>query len=286
MRTDEITIDETTVRRMLAAQFPEWAGLSLRPFASGGTVNAIYRLGDDKMVRLPRFASSVPSVRQEHDLVRRLGPLLPFDVPDLLAVGEPSELYPFNWSIYRWLDGVPPLEGEASPALAEDLASFVNAFRQIDLPDGRAAYRGGPLTEQDDETRKYLAECEGLIDVPAATKAWDAALEAEPARSEGWVHADLMPGNLLAAGGRLSAVIDFETCGVGDPACDLIPAWNLLDPATRPQFREALDVDDATWLRGQGRALSMAIIQLPYYQHTNLTMAANARYVINQVLSA
>jgi aminoglycoside phosphotransferase (APT) family kinase protein len=100
-----------------------------------------------------------------------------------------------------------------------------------------------------------------------------------------WAHSDLMPGNLLVAEGRLAAVIDFGTMGVGDPACDLIPAWNLLPDPARRVFRAAVGAGDATWERGRGWALSMALLQLPYYRHSNPTMAANARHVLREVLA-
>lgn len=93
-----------------------------------------------------------------------------------------------------------------------------------------------------------------------------------------------MPGNLLVSGGRLSSVIDFGCMGVGDPACDLFPAWNLLPAGARTVFREVLGVDDATWRRGRGRTLSQAVIALPYYRTTNPAMADNARHVIRAVL--
>jgi aminoglycoside phosphotransferase (APT) family kinase protein len=100
-----------------------------------------------------------------------------------------------------------------------------------------------------------------------------------------WLHADLMPGNLLTDGGRLTAVIDFGCMGAGDPACDLFPAWNLLPADAREAFRKALAVDDATWIRGRGRTLSQALIALPYYRKTNPAMARNARHVIQAVLA-
>ena len=116
--------------------------------------------------------------------------------------------------------------------------------------------------------------------------AWEAALEvpAWPGPPV-WAHGDLSPGNLLMINGRLTAVIDFGTLGVGDPAVDLIVAWNLLPVVTREVYRSALNVDDATWLRGRGWALSIALIQLPYYHQTNPVLAGNARYVIAEVLA-
>lgn len=138
----------------------------------------------------------------------------------------------------------------------------------------------------DAETRKALDLLDGWIDTETALAAWESALAAEPPSTLVWVHGDLMPSNLLLSDdGRLTAVIDFATVGLGDPACDLIPAWNLLPPSARPTFRKSLDADDATWLRGRGRALSMALIQLPYYRETNKGIAANAQHVINEVLA-
>jgi GNAT superfamily N-acetyltransferase len=141
------------------------------------------------------------------------------------------------------------------------------------------------LITQDAETRDALEKLKGWIDTDTATAAWESALTAAPAASDGWVHGDLMPSNLLVRDGRLAAVLDFATAGMGDPACDLIPAWNLLTGSARAVFREALSVDDDAWNRGRGRALSMALIQLPYYRDTNKGIAANAQYVIDEVLA-
>jgi aminoglycoside phosphotransferase (APT) family kinase protein len=118
------------------------------------------------------------------------------------------------------------------------------------------------------------------------TAVWEDALSAPAWDGPSvWLHADLMPGNLLVDGdGRLTSVIDFGCMGVGDPACDLFPAWNLLPAGARQAFRTALDVDDATWRRGRGRTLSQAVVALPYHRTTNPAMAGNARHVIRAVM--
>jgi aminoglycoside phosphotransferase (APT) family kinase protein len=100
-----------------------------------------------------------------------------------------------------------------------------------------------------------------------------------------WLHSDLAPGNLLLVDGQLKAVIDFGGVGLGDPACDLPVAWNLLAAQQRPLFRTALRVNEATWQRGRGWALAIALVQLPYYQHTNPVLASSARHVIREVLA-
>ncbi|GAA4231663.1 aminoglycoside phosphotransferase (APT) family kinase protein [Streptosporangium album] len=288
MHADEMDHDVPLVRRLVAAQFPRWADLPVEPFDSSGTDNAIYRLGGDMAVRLPRRPGSAAQVEKDLRWLPRLAPLLPVPIPVPLGEGEPAEGYPLPWSVYRWLDGEnPSADRLTEPSLlAKDLAEFVAAFRRIDLPDGPPAYRGGPLSMLDAPTRAAIDELRGVVDTDAAAAAWETALKAPGwAGPPVWIHSDLMPGNLLVVQGRLSAVIDFGTVGVGDPACDLIVAWNLLPAGVRNDFRTVLQIDDATWARGRGRALSIALIALPYYKDTNPVFAANARHVIHEVLA-
>ncbi|MGV9697895.1 aminoglycoside phosphotransferase family protein [Streptomyces sp. NPDC003470] len=284
-------IDDDLVRRLVAGRFPRWSGLPVKRCPSGGTVNAMYRLGDRLVVRLPLVEGGAADVLAERQWLPRLAPLLPAAVPEVVGAGEPSEGYPWPWSVYRWLPGEIPEEGALSDPvrLAEDLAGFVGAMRSVTLPGAPPAYRGGPLASLDASTRAAIEELRRLpeegVDGDALTAVWDDALRA-PAWGGPpvWLHADLMPGNVLLEAGRLSSVIDFGCAGVGDPACDLFPAWNLLPARAREVFRRALGVDDATWRRGRGRTLSQALIALPYYRRTNQAMARNARHVIRAVL--
>ncbi|MFG2138194.1 aminoglycoside phosphotransferase family protein [Streptomyces sp. NPDC048650] len=284
-------IDDDLVQRLIAGQFPQWAGSAVERLPSGGTVNAMYRLGDGMVVRLPLVEGGAGDVSMEREWLPRLGARLPTAVPEVLGAGEPAEGYPWPWSVYRWLAGENPAEGALSePALlARDLAGFVAAMRSITLPGAPVAHRGGPVASLDAETRAAIEELRGIpeegVDCDAAVAVWEDALRAPDGDGPPvWLHADLMPGNLLVADGRLTAVIDFGCAGRGDPACDLFPAWNLLPAGAREVFREALGVDDATWNRGRGRTLSQALIALPYYRRTNPAMAHNARYVIRAVL--
>ncbi|MEW1913028.1 aminoglycoside phosphotransferase family protein [Kitasatospora sp. NPDC085895] len=285
-------VDGDLVRRLVAGQFPRWAGAEVERVPSGGTVNAMYRLGEDMVVRLPLVAGGAGDVALERTWLPRLAPHLPAPVPEVLGAGRPAEGYPWPWSVYRWLAGENPGAGALSEPvlLAEDLAGFVAAMRSITLPAAPQAHRGGPVASLDAATRAAIEELRGIpeegVDCDAATAVWEEALRA-PVRDGPpvWLHADLMPGNLLVADGRLTAVIDFGCAGVGDPACDLFPAWNLLPADAREVFRAALDVDDATWTRGRGRTLSQALIALPYYRRTNPVMADNARHVIRAVLA-
>lgn len=288
MHADEVLTDAGLVRRLLAAQFPDWAALAIERVASSGTDNALYRLGDDMVMRLPRIHWAAGGVDKDARWLPELAPFLPVAIPVLLAKGIPAEGYPWDWGIYPWLEGENPIvDAIAEPdSLAMDVAQFVEALQRIDSAGGPPSGRGVPLALRNEPTRAALAALPGMIDTDAAAAAWDAALES-PAwpGPPVWVHGDLLPGNLLLQRGRLTAVIDWGVLGVGDPACDLIVAWGLLPPETRSVLRAELSVDDATWARGRGWALSIALIALPYYTDTNPALAATARHLIREVLA-
>ncbi|MCQ9130383.1 aminoglycoside phosphotransferase family protein [Streptomyces hilarionis] len=288
MRPGEVDLDDALVSRLVASQLPRWAGLPVRRLPSSGTENAMFRLGDDKVVRLPRHPEAVESVGHEQRWLPRLGPALPVATPEPLARGGPDDGFAWPWSVYRWLDGRNPVAGavERPLSLAAELAAFVTALRTIDPRGCPPNGRGVPLAERDGPTRDALARLTGRIDVDAVTALWEEALRAPGhAAPPMWAHGDLSPGNVLVRDGRLTAVIDFGGVGVGDPAVDLIIAWNLLPASARGAFREAVGADDAEWARGRGWALSISLIQLPYYWDTNPPLAENSRHVIREILA-
>lgn len=293
MHIDELDVDVALVGRLLAAQFPHWAALPLTPVHSAGTDNALYRLGSDLVVRLPRIEQASGQVEKEHRWLPRLAPHLPLAIPVPLAKGRPGEGYPWPWSVYKWLAGENATIQRIADAgqAARELADFLAALHRIDPTDGPSpgmhnSYRGLPLATRDTETRAAIGELSSMLDAEAVTATWEAALQAPAWQGPPvWIHGDLSPLNLLVEGGRLSAVIDFGCLGVGDPACDLQVAWNLLSGESRDSFRTALRFDDATWARGRGWALSVGLIALPYYQRTNPTLAGIARRAIEQALA-
>jgi aminoglycoside phosphotransferase (APT) family kinase protein len=293
MHADELDIDLPLVARLIATQFPQWADLPLSPVLSAGTDNAIYRLGDEMAVRLPRVAGAVGDVEKEQCWLPRLSPHLPLATPTPLGSGRPGEGYPWPWSVCRWLVGESAQERritDEEPA-ARDLAHFITDLQRVSIagwppPGPPSSPRGGPLSRRDARTRAATAQLSDKVNVACVTLAWEAALQAPVWDGPPvWTHGDLLPGNLLVHGGRISAVIDFGCLGIGDPACDLIVAWALLSARTRAIFRDALAVDEATWARGRGWALSIGLIALPYYQDTNPVFAATARRTIAEVLA-
>jgi aminoglycoside phosphotransferase (APT) family kinase protein len=288
MHADELPTDARLVGRLIAAQFPQWRGHPIERVPSAGTENALYRLGDDMVVRLPRIHWAVGNGDKDFQWLPRLAPLLPVAIPVPLAKGMPAEGYPWEWGVYPWLEGEnPTVDRIADPSsLTRDVVQFVEALHRVDLADGPATRRGAPLEGQDESARAALVALEGMIDTDAAAAAWDEALETPAwAGPPVWIHGDLLPGNLLLEDGRLTGVIDWSLLGIGDPACDLIIAWGVLPAEARTVFRAELDIDDATWARGRGWALSIALIALPYYKDTNPVFADIARHLIREVLA-
>jgi len=293
IHADQLDSDERLVRRLLAGQFPQWADLPIAAVPTSGTENAIYRIGDQMAVRLPYRPVKDDQIDKLERWLPRLAPRLPLPIPEPLARGVPSDEYPTAWSIVRWLEGEEAtLERLDDPVeAARTLAEFVCALMAIDTTGGPGPgthnfWRGVSLAARDEITRRCIGKSECLIDTEAVTQAWERDLAApvwdEPPT---WLHGDLASDNILAKDGTLSAVIDWGGLGVGDPATELQPAWNLFHGESRDAYREALGFDDATWARGRGLALSVAIVALPYYKDTNPSMVKGANDVLREVLA-
>jgi len=291
LHANEVATDEAVVRGLLADQFPEWAQLPIERVRAPGSDHVLYRLGEELVVRLPRKEGVAEQVDKERQWLPLLASLLPHAVPVPVAKGMPSATYPFSWSVYRWLDGVNPRDGVEARELAVDLARFVGALQSIEADGGPPAGdqnfgRGEPLAHRDERTRAAIAELDGIVDARDVTAAWEHSLSAPPWTGRPlWLHGDLTPENLLVSQGRLVAIIDFGCLGVGDPACDLMVAWTVLTGEARRVFRAELGVDEPTWMRARGWALSTGLIALPYYAVTHPPRAANARYRIAEVVA-
>jgi aminoglycoside phosphotransferase (APT) family kinase protein len=293
MHPDELDTDAALVERLLTQQFPHWAGLSIEPVLTMGTDNALYRLGDDMVVRLPRRPRDSIVLEKECRWLPKLAPLLPLDVPIPLAKGAPGAGFPLAWSVYSWLRGENAVLARLTDLsrAASDLARFLAALQEIDPAEGpppgeHNAFRGAPLAERDEATRSAIASLGSSIDDRSVSGVWKAALRApEWDREPVWIHGDLDARNVLAVDGYLSAVIDFGCLGVGDPAYDVMVAWKMLSRESRQTFRAALAVDDATWARARGLALSQSLMALSYYTlETNAVLVLEARRWLAEVL--
>ena len=294
MHEGEQETSSDLLRRLLAAQFPQWAGEAVRPLTSWGTDHALYRVGDGLLARLPRIGWAVGQVERDLTWLPRLAPALSLETPQPLALGGPGEGYPWPWGVYRWLPGeMATLAGvQGDVALARGLAAFVLALRHTDL--GRADLTGLPRAEAPERTlpdldphvRGALAQSADLLPTETwrrAAEVWDRA-QALP----GWsaapvpVHGDLHANNLLLREGRLAAVLDFGL-RLDDPAVDLMPAWNTFGEQARAAYLRALAPDDATRARGRALALAKALLALPYYWRTNPEIVERALFTLGQV---
>jgi aminoglycoside phosphotransferase (APT) family kinase protein len=228
---------------------------------------------------------------KEHRWLPVLAGQLPVPIPEPLAKGDPGPGYRCRWSIRRWLDGEP-----ADPDRIRDLsefavavAEFIVALQRIDPLGGPAAgahsfYRGAALSHYDDEVRRCVEALQGRIDTDRALAVWETALAARWERASVWFHGDVATGNLLVRDGRLAAVIDFGTCGVGDPACNLVISWTLFSGKSRDAFRAAVRQDRATWARARGWALWKALLGLANGDPVGGNASANHR-VVGDVLA-
>jgi aminoglycoside phosphotransferase (APT) family kinase protein len=288
MHADEVRVDDHLVRRLLAAQFPDWSGLPIQRVASTGTDNAIYRLGDAYGVRLPRIGWAVGQVTKEAEWIPRLGGHLPATLPEPLAVGEAACGYPYPWLVYRWIEGIDALSVPVADwaDLVGPVAAFVIALQAVDTTGAPpAGTRAGPLASVDSPTRAAIEHLAATIDVARARAVWEEALAADPWAGPGvWVHGDLLPGNVLLRSGSLAGIIDWSAAGVGDPACEAMLGWAMPAPA-RAAYRKALRFDDATWARGRGWALQQAVFFVPYYEMTIPTAVAAARRRLEAILA-
>lgn len=293
MHPNQLDIPVGVVERLVADQFPQWASLPIRPVESAGTVNALFRLGPDLVVRMPFQARPLAEVRRElaaeQANARRLRSWLAVAVPEPVASGEPGRGYPMPWGIYRWLPGrtATPENGGDSVGVARALAGVVRQIRKRDVEgeEYRGTGRGGRLQDHDRGVQDALSRSSHLVDTDALQRMWtrlrDTRRVDEP---DVWTHGDLMPGNLLVDKGSLVAVIDVGGLAVRDPAVDLAPAWNLFSASARDVFRGRLQVTQATWDRGRGWSLVQAIAALYYYVDTNPPMAATARRTLEALI--
>lgn len=290
MHSDQVDTSPALLQRLLAAQFPDWADLPISLVDSYGTDHDIYRIGEQLSARMPRIASAIDQAVKEAEWLPKLAPLLPLDIPEPIAMGSPAEEYPFEWSICRWLPG-----NNANGTIddldqaAVDLAAFVAALRLIDTTGAHQRQRrnrGAPLIELDEAVRRSISELGDRIDGSAALESWQRSLEADPwPGPECWLHGDLLPGNILVVDGRISAVIDFGGFNVGDPACDLQPAWNLFAGSSRRRYRAELEVDEASWQRGRGWTMYQAVTGLAYYWDTNPGMIRQTSHALAELLA-
>jgi aminoglycoside phosphotransferase (APT) family kinase protein len=289
---DRDEIDAALARRLVDSQFPQWSHLPISGVELDGWDNRTFRLGSELTVRLPTGSWYAKQVEKEQRWLPILAPRLPLPIPAPAAQGRPDAGFPYPWSVYRWLDGEPAATARVDDLerFATTLAGFLVALRRVDATGGPEPgehnfFRGGPLAVYEAEALEALERLGSEVPADAVRRAWDAAMATTWERDPVWVHGDVASGNLLVRDGRLAAVLDFGSSGVGDPACDMVIAWTFLSGPSRDRFRSELGVDPATWSRGRGWGLWKALITLPGHLERGAPEAALARRDIERILA-
>ncbi|MEU8243346.1 aminoglycoside phosphotransferase family protein [Actinoplanes missouriensis] len=294
-------IDVTTVRKLVSDQFPEWACLPVREVESDGTVNAIFRIGDGLTARFPLIRGAenptpaeVLQIRQglhrEMYASRRLLGRTRFRTPVPVAIGEAGAGFPLPWTVQTWLPGTVATAADpgSSVAFATDLVDLITAMRAVETEGATFSGpgRGGVLADHDGWMRTCFDASEGLLPVPLLRGLWEAMRELPRGGDpDVMTHGDLMPGNLLVAGGRLTGVLDVGGFRPADPALDLLGAWHLLEPGPRAVLRAGLACDDAEWERGRAWAFEQSMGLVWYYERTNPVMAGIGRRTLDRIMA-
>lgn len=290
MHDDELAVETARVRRLVDSQFPAWRDRPLRALPLAGTVNAVFRLGDDLAIRCPLRPDDADTVlatmQREAGAARAFATAAALPTPELVAIGAPGHGYPLPWTVHTWIAGdVGTPSGAAdSTALATDLALLVRRLRRVDT-GGRSfagTGRGGHLPDHDDWVAECLAQSGGLLPVERLRALWQRLRSLPEPDQLVMNHGDLIPANVLLRGDRLSGVLDAAGFAPADPALDLVAGWHLLDA----DARAAIGSDDVEWLRGAAWALEQALGLVWYYRSTNPVMHALGRSTIARLLTA
>jgi aminoglycoside phosphotransferase (APT) family kinase protein len=260
-------IDVALARRLIDRQFPQWAALPISEVELDGWDNRTFRLGPELSVRLPTGSWYAKQVEKEQRWLPVLARQVPLPIPAPVAQGAPDDEFPFPWSVYRWLEGEPAAGAPVADRteFATALARFLNALAEVDATGGPEPgehnfFRGAPLGTYEGETLEAIDRLGDEIPRDDVLRVWEDAMGTSWDREPVWFHGDVAAGNLLVRDGRLTAVLDFGSSGVGDPACDMVIAWTFLEGESRDRFRAERGVDPGTWSRGRGWALWKALI--------------------------
>lgn len=294
MHQDQLHITADGVTALLQDQFPHWSQLPVRPLSTQGTVNAIFRLGDEFTARFPLQngdpATTRKLLRAEAAASREFLAASPVPGPEVLAIGEPGQGYPLPWSIQTWLAGHDATsEDPASSAdFARDLAALIAQLRTVDTRGRRFAGngRGGELPDHDDWMERCFEESEDILDVPRLRELWRHYRSLPHFDADVMCHGDLIPPNLLIADRRLSAVLDNGGFGPADPALDLVAAWHVLEDGPRQLLREALGCSEVQWRRGMAWAFQQSMGLVWYYAASNPGMSSWGSRTLDRLLRA
>ena len=261
-KPDDITVELAC--ELIIEQFPEYKHFTVTSVEKQGHDNRTYRLGNEMLIRMPTEEPYALKVAKEQEILPQIAPYLTIDIPHPVKMGNPSKIYPYPFSIYKWLVGqsisLLVLDDKDSENLAFDLAKFLKELQNIKNVEGPAPgqhnwWRGDHVSVYDEGAREQIAKLEKVINTKEAINLWDEACETHWNKNPVWIHGDFAIGNMLMKDKKLTAMIDFGGIALGDPACDLVIAWTFLKGRARDIFMHEMDLDKDTWLRAKAWTL-------------------------------
>lgn len=254
----EVTVDSDLARRLLESQHPGF--LSGDVSLSGeGWDNFVFRVGERHALRIPRREVGVGLLENEQRWLPEVAARVLVRVPAPVAVGVPSTLFRWPWSVVEWIPGTTAEGWTPSTADAERLATTLRALHEPAPPGAPTnPYRGVPMEER----RVVVQERLPRLGLEGVTPLWRRALAAPPAETRVWLHGDLHPKNVLIREGALSGLIDWGDMTGGDPATDLACMWTLLDTEARVVFARTYAPSEAERCRAIGWAVHFASAML------------------------
>ena len=292
MTNDALNINVNLVQQLVSSQFPDWSDLTITEVHPNGWDNRTFRLGDKMSVRLPSAERYSLQVDKEQKWLPILSEKLPLPIPVPLAKGEPNHKYPYNWSIYEWIDGDTAASERIDdmPEFATALGGFLIALRRVNTTGGPGpgpGHRGGDLNVYNNQTQQaiQILRSKSNLDTKLLVEVWDAAVASKWVNPPVWIHGDVSSGNILVKDGEIAAVIDFGSAAIGDAACDLSIAWTMFDKDSRDAFRIRMDLDDDTWARGRGWTLWKSLILLSGIDKTNTFEGKRSLETVYQLLN-
>ncbi|MDR2808332.1 MAG: aminoglycoside phosphotransferase family protein [Spirochaetaceae bacterium] len=287
LHNDQLSINTQVVKSLIKEQFPEYKNLPVREFDSTGTVNSIFRLGKNYYIRLPKLKEYADSIVKEYNLLLYLSEKITIEIPQPIKLGKPNNLYPLHWAIYNWIKGEPYDNNRITnfQIIISELSDFIKELHAISIIEDAPKAGRKPLLELDGITVEALNASREEIKYTKAVKIWEIIVNTPIWNNKTvWIHADLLKSNILIRNNHISAIIDFGSAGVGDPAFDIIPAWTVFDSKNRNIFRKKLDVDDTLWHRACAYALHQAALIIPYYRKSNPVFVKSAIDTINEII--
>jgi aminoglycoside phosphotransferase (APT) family kinase protein len=284
----EVAIDMQLITALLREQHPDLADQPLE-LSDSGFDNAMYRLGPDLAVRLPRRALGAPMIMHEQTWLPLLARRLPLPIPVPIRVGVPGRGYPWRWSVVQWLPGTP---ADLSPIGADQVEPLVEFLRALHIAAPKDAprneVRGVPLSRRAavvEERMSRLASSTGLI-TPAVRRIWERALAHDVPATPTWLHGDLHTRNVLCTAGRITGILDWGDMCAGDRATDLGCVWMLFDDLrARERILQLYDADEATWARARGWVITVGLLLAGMHDRTEVRYRVMGEKALGNVLA-